>query len=222
MGNGILSGVRRRVGLPPRRRVGSLYLTIVAVLVVAVGVAVGSRSGPLDGLSAAMGVLLLPVLTIPVWLVTFGVGRSRLRWLRERLVLGSDSLAVRTTADFTAFPPSELSVIDSYTRPWTTYQLLTITHRRLELRTFPRKGSSGGALLRYDRIASIEVGIADFGDLRERAILISGTERGKDYTIAVVPVDEESLTLRPVNDSRFRDFADEIITEVEKTVAPKF
>lgn len=221
MRNGMMLSVRRGDGFPRTRRVGSLHLTIVAVLVVVAGFAVGSRSGPLLGLFAAMSVLLLPVLTAPIWLVTFGVGRSRLRRLREQIGLGADSFAVRTTADFTKFPPSELSVFDSYTRPWTTYQLLTVTHRGLELRTFPRTGSSAGALLRFDRIARVEIGAADFGDLRERAILISGTERGKDYAIGVVPVDEQSLTLAPVNDQRFRDFANEIIAEAEDTVAPQ-
>lgn len=218
-GHGMLSP-ERGDGLPARRRVGALYLTIVAVVAVTVGITVGSRSGPQFGLFAGSSMLLLPLVMAPLWLITFAISRSRLRRLRERNGLVADSIPVRTSADFSSFPPEEISVYDSYTKPWSTYQLLTVTERGIELRTFPRGGASAGAALRFDRITDVVVGTVDFGDLRERGILISGTERGKSYVIGVVPVDEHSRTLKPVDDQRFRDFAGEIVSEAEETVAP--
>jgi hypothetical protein len=216
MDSGMLTA-RRRPGLPRRRRLGSLYLTILAGLCLFAGLSVGSKAGLLAGLSAGLSVLLLPVLMAPVWLVTFSIGRARLRRLRDQHNLGADSIAVRTTADFSRFPPTELNVVESYVRPWTTYQLLTITDRGIELRNFPGRGKSAGALLRFDRVESIEVGTAGFGDLTERAILIAGTERGTSYHLGLVPIDDNSLTLRPVGDKDFRAIIEAIVAEARST-----
>jgi hypothetical protein len=212
--------VRRRPGLPARRRVGTLYVTMVAVLCMVVGLAVGSESGRDAGVSAGLSVLLLPILTSPVWLVAFHIARTRLRLLRARIDPDGEGIAVRTTAEFSTFPPGERSVIETYPRPWTTYQLLTLTDRGLELRTVPRRGSSAGAHLRFDRIETVRVGSADFGELRERAIIISGSERGRPYRMGLVPIDEHSPTLRPVGDHELRSLADEIVAAVESTTVP--
>lgn len=209
--------VRRRAGLPPKRRLGVLYLTAISVIVIVAGMTVGSRSGPVNGLLAATAALMLPLLLAPLWLVWFAIGRSRLRRLRDELDLAADCIAVRTTADFSSFPPTERNVYDTCVRPWTTYQLLTLTPEAMELRTFPRIGWSGGARLRFDRIATVDVGTADFGDLRERAIIVSGTERGRDYAIGIAPVREQSLLMAPVSDRQFRDLADELVTTAEAT-----
>lgn len=217
-GRAAMLSVRRRAGLPPRRRLGVRYLTIISVIIIIAGLTVGSRSGPVDGLLAATAALMLPFLLAPLWLVWFAIGRSRLRRLRDELDLAAECIAVRTTADFSSFPPAERKVFDTYVRPWTTYQVLTQTPDAMELRTFPRMGWSGGARLRFDRVARIDVGSADFGDLRERAIIVSGTERGRDYALGIVPVSEQSLLLAPVSDQQFRDFADELITAAQTTV----
>lgn len=211
--------VRRRAGLPPKRRLGALYLTIISVIVIIAGVTVGSRSGPVNGTLAATATLMLPLLMTPLWLVSFAIGRSRLRRLRDASDRAADCLAVRTTADFSSFPPSERRTFDTYVRPWTTYQLLTLTPEAMELRTFPRMGWSGGARLRFDRVATVDVGSADFGDFRERAIIVSGTERGREYAIGIVPVREQSLLIVPASDQQFRDLADEVVTAAEATVA---
>jgi hypothetical protein len=210
--------VRRRAGLPPRRRLGALYLTIISVIVIVAGLAVGSRSGLVNGLLAASAALMLPLLMAPVWLVCFAIGRSRLRRLRDELDLAAECIAVRTTADFSSFPPAERKVFDTYVRPWTTYQLLMLTSDAMELRTFPRMGWSGGARLRFDRVATVDVGSADLGDFRDRAIIVSGTEGGRDYAIAIVPVREQSLLIPPVSDRQFRDLAGELVTAAEATV----
>jgi hypothetical protein len=198
-----------------------LYLTIISIIVAVAGLTAGSRSGPVDGLTAALTALMLPLVLSPLWLVWFAVGRSRLRRLREGLDPGVDCVAVRTTADFSSFPPTQRSVFDTYVRPWTTYQLLTLTPGGMELRTFPRAGWSGGARLRFERVATVNVGTADFGDLRERAIIVTGTERGTEYAIGIVPVKETSIVITPVSDHEFRDLADELVTAAEATVMPR-
>lgn len=213
--------VRRRGGLPPTRRPGALYLTIISVIVIIAGLTVGSRSGPVNGLLAATAALMLPLLLAPLWLVWIAIGRSRLRRLRDELDLAADCAAVRTSADFSSFPPTERNVLDTYVRPWTTYQLLTLTPEAMELRTFPRMGWSGGARLRFDRVATVDVGSADFGDVRERAIIVSGTERGRDYSIGIVPVREQSHLIAPVSDQQFRDLAEELVTAARATMVPR-
>lgn len=208
---------RQPSGLPRRRRIGALPIVILAVLALVTALEFGSRQGLAAGVAAAGGVLLLQVLVLPVWFLGFGWSRQTIARIRDLNGLDRDDIPVRSTARFSAFPPEEQSIRNTYTRPWRTYQVMTLTDRGILLRTLPRSGESGGALLRFDRISSIEVGTASFGATTERAILVRGHEKGTPYFLGIVPVEEASSTLQPVSDEVYTSVLEQIIAGARAT-----
>lgn len=205
---------RERPGLPYRRRPGGIQLTIILIVT---GVLLGvraSQDGAIGALSAVPTILILLAVAAASAVISFGVSRRRLRQIRDRLSLGSEAISVRTTADFSTFPPGEISSVEAYTRPWHTYQLMTLTDSGIELRASGRSG----ARLRYSRMDAVVVGVAASGDYTERAILIAGREKGRSYQIGIVPVAESSMLLRPLDDEQFRGILDEIISGATATV----
>ena len=210
--------IRKRSGFPARRRPGWLYLTIAVVIMLLAALLVGRSQGTQAGIAAGGAVLLWIMVSSPLLLVFFGFARTGLRRVRDSAGLGTTTAtAIRSTADFSAFPPVEIALATSYTRPWQTFQLMSLTDKGIELRTIPKHGWSGGAHLRFDRMNHVEIGSASFGDFTERAILIAGHERGSSYCIGIVPVDETSITLKPVTDEVFRSCFEDIIERVRAT-----
>ncbi|MFF2370285.1 hypothetical protein [Agromyces sp. NPDC058110] len=206
---------RARPGLPRRRLPGLVLLAVWLVVAVYV-VSVVVRSGSTE----LTVVLLFIAVAVVGQIVGFGLARRRVRALRDARGLAGEGLIVRTTAAFSHFPPREIGLIESYTHARRTYQVMEISDRAITLHAVPRAGHSAGAKLRFDRIESITVGTAGFADFAERAIVISGQERGRPYHLGIVPVELSSPWLMPVSDAEYTEVLTMLIEAAAATIAP--
>lgn len=157
-----------------------------------------------------------------IWLICrLGTGR----WSRQRLAIldgrfgesGDAVFAVRSTASFDRFPPTESSLLTDYTHPWHSYQLAVLGDVGIELRQLPRRGQSVGARLRYSNIELIADGTVTFSDFIERAVLVRGRENGVRYELGIVPVQRESLMLTPMDEVEFQRILSELVARAAAT-----
>lgn len=209
--SGVLLRRRRRPGLPRRRRIAAVHVAYLALVVAAVALVEGRDGGLSAALGAAVAVTVMALVSFALWPLYFAMGRANLRSAAQSAD-DHRAIAVRTTADFSTFPPAELSILLSWLRPWISYQMMTLDDRTLTLHTAGRRRRwSAGARLRLDRVESIEVGTANFGILVERAILVAGFANGERYELGIVPVDATSRALSPVDDLVYRELIEELI-----------
>lgn len=208
--SGVLLRRRSRPGLPRRRRIATVHAAFLALVVGTVALLEGRDGGLSAALGAATAVTVMALVSFALWPLYFALGRAN---LRSAMQSADDhrAIAVRTTADFSTFPPAELSIVLSWLRPWISYQAMTLDEHTLTLRNAGRRRWSAGARLRLDRVDSIQVGTANFGTLVERAILVSGSANGTRYELGIVPVDGTSRTIAPVDDPAYRDLLGELI-----------
>ncbi|GLU90949.1 hypothetical protein Agsp01_32040 [Agromyces sp. NBRC 114283] len=213
--SGVLLRRRRRPGLPRRRRIATVHAAFLALVVGAVALLEGRDGGLSAALGAATAITVMALVSFALWPLYFAVGRAN---LRSAMQSADDhrAIAVRTTADFSTFPPAELSIVLSWLRPWISYQAMTLDERTLTLRNAGRRRWSAGARLRLDRVDSIDVGTANFGTLVERAILVAGFANGERYELGIVPVDATSRALSPVDDLVYRELIEELIARARR------
>ncbi|MGH3705209.1 MAG: hypothetical protein ACRDT9_11315 [Agromyces sp.] len=200
-----------------RRTVAWPLVTVVVAAGATVGAAVAQRTDPAMG---AMAGLAACAAAVVIWLVSrlaHGIwGRNRLAILSGRFGdAGAVVFAVRSTASFDRFPPTESSLRTDYSHPWRSYQLAVLGEAGLELRQMPRAGQSVGARLRYSSIEVIADGTATFSDFADRAILVRGREKGVLYEVGIVPVRRESLMLSPVDEDGFQRILSELVVRAQ-------
>lgn len=202
-----------------RRTVGWPLVTLIIAVGFIAGSSVAKRTDP--GMGVVAGLTVGTACTV-IWLISrLGTGR----WSRQRLAildgrfgeLGDAVFAVRSTASFDRFPPTESSLLTDYTHPWHGYQLAVLGEAGIELRQLPRRGQSVGARLRYSNIELIADGTATFSDFTERAILVRGRENGVQYELGIVPVQRESLMLTPVDEVEFQRILSELVARAGAT-----
>lgn len=188
----------------------------LVVLIIAVGFIAGSsvarRTDPGAGVVAGLTVGAAGTV---IWLICRLAAGS---WSRNRLAIldsrfgesGDRVFAIRSTASFDRFPPTESGLLHDHTHPWHSYQIAVLGEAGIELRQLPRRGQSVGARLRYSNIELIVDGTATFSDFTERAILVRGRENGVQYELGIVPV-QETLMLTPVDEVEFQRILSELV-----------
>jgi hypothetical protein len=199
-----------------RRTIAWPLITLIIAVSIIAGSIAAKRTDP--GLGVVAGLTVCAAGTV-IWLIcrlaTGNWSRKRLAILDSRFGASGDAVfAIRSTASFDRFPPTESDLLHDHTHPWHSYLLAVLGDVGIELRQLPRKGQLVGARLRYSNIDVIADGTSTFSDFTERAILLRGRENGVLYELGIVPVQRESLLLAPVDEVEFRRIFSELVDRV--------
>lgn len=201
--------------LPPRRVPGRLLIGAVVVAAVIVMMSVGRSTGSVltAAISAALVVLGIAVVYVPVNLTSFGRARARLNAIEESLPGDGEAISIRCTVlPGGGFPFEPRSLLEDYASPWKGYNVLVFGDRGLEIRQLRSPGSSAGILIYYASIRHVEAKLAPFGNYSERAIFVSGEQGGHHFRLGLAPIEKRALLLTPVGDEAFRSILAQTIT----------
>ena len=205
-----------RSEVPRRMRPSWVRLVVAFTTGAFVGLSVGRGDNPETAVTAAVVTSFgLLVLWYPLNAPALGISRRRLARLLHRDGLDGRSFPVRSTASFDSFPPTETTLIASYTHPWRDFQVMTLEDDALVIRQGRHSNQSGGARLSYRSIDAAMPGTVTFGDLTERAIILTGKTAGASFALGVVPVLPTHPILAPVARDQYVAILDEIKSAVE-------